>query len=427
MAKIVIVGLGYIGLPTATMLANAGHTVVGVEVDEEKIETINRGELNFPEPGLQNALQRAVEKGRLRAQKEPETADVFIICVPTPLLEEKEPGEEVFHDENLIPKPGLSYVEAAGRAVAPYLKPGNLVLLESTSPVGTTRNFLAPILEEFGLKAGKDFHLAYCPERVLPGKIVDELTKNDRIVGGITPLCARKAEEIYRSFCQAGIFLSTPEVAEIVKLAENSYRDVNIAFANELAGICEEFKVSPLEVIHLANRHPRVDILNPGPGVGGHCIPIDPWFLVDSLPGRTRLLKAARLVNEKRPHIIIKKIERALEEQGLAQGEIAVFGLTYKNDVDDIRESPAMKIAVMLSRKGNRVRAYDPLVKPQQVAKKPFEFCPTPEAAATNADILVLLVDHQEFKGLSPRHLKPLMRGKTIIDTRGIWPEAEIH
>jgi len=426
MHKIVIIGLGYIGLPTAIMLANAGHSVVGVDVDDIKVEKINRGELHFPEPGLQTALTRAVENGKLKAQKIPSEADVFIICVPTPLLGEEGLGEEIFHNENLVPKPGLSYVKAAGEAIVPYLKAGNLVLLESTSPVGTTREFLAPILERSNLKAGRDFHLAYCPERVLPGRILDELTNNDRIVGGLTPLCAQKAQEIYRSFCKAGIFLSTPEVAEIVKLAENSYRDVNIAFANELAGICEAFKVSPLEVIHLANRHPRVEILSPGPGVGGHCIPIDPWFLVDSLPDQTRLLKAARLVNEKRPYLMVEKIESGLKKQGKALGEIACFGLTYKNDVDDIRESPAMKIAELLSRKGHKVRAYDPLVKPAQLKDTKIELSASPEDAVKDADLLALLVDHQEFKGLSPRNLKQLMRGKIIIDTRGIWLETEV-
>ncbi|MCL5037137.1 MAG: nucleotide sugar dehydrogenase [Chloroflexi bacterium] len=404
MKKIVVMGMGYIGLPTAAVLANRGFEVLGVDIDKKKIEAIKSGTFEMNEPGLGEALSSAIKSGRLKVSARPEEADAFLICVPTPAVAK---GAGKVSD--------LSYVDNAAMAIAPFLKEGNLVVLESTVPPRTCRKFLIPILEGGGLKAGKDFHLAHCPERVLPGRILHEVVENDRVIGGLTPKCAKAAADLYGSFCEGTIFITDDITAELVKLVENSYRDVNIAFANELSLICREMHLDAREVIELANRHPRVNILNPGPGVGGHCIAVDPWFIVESDERNSKLIKTAREVNDSMPSNVVDEVEVALAASGYHPGNVACLGVAYKNDVEDTRESPALEIMFRLQKRGHNVRAHDPIVK-----ECPFDLMEL-EAAVKGADLILLLVDHTVFKGLDLEYLTGLMRTPQVIDTRGIW------
>jgi len=395
MKRICVLGLGYIGLPTAAVLATHGYSVVGVDVKHSVVDTVNNGDIHIEEPGLQTLVQAAYKSENLRAQSSPEAVDVFIIAVPTPLRGKKA---------------DLTAVESAAESIVPVLKKENLVILESTVPPTTTEEMVAPILEHSGLKAGEDFHLAHCPERVLPGNILREIIENDRIIGGVTPESAQKAKELYSSFVSGRIFLTDATTAELVKVVENTYRDVNIALANELANVCEGLKVHVWEVIELANKHPRVNLLRPGPGVGGHCLSVDPWFVVQKVPQTAKLIRLSREINDEQPRFVVSMIEDLIE--GIPNPKVTVLGVAYKGNVDDTRESPAIAIIHLLEAKGCQVRIVDPHVKN-------FEY-PTvgTEEAFTNSDCAVLVTDHDEFKTLSPEELGPLMRTKQILDTR---------
>ncbi|MDM7942603.1 MAG: UDP-N-acetyl-D-mannosamine dehydrogenase [Hydrogenophaga sp.] len=398
--KIVVMGLGYIGLPTASMLATKGHTVLGVDVNESAVNTINSGRIHIIEPDLDILVRSAVNSGNLRASLTPEEGDTFILAVPTP-----------FKEEGGNPKaPDLSYVEAATRAIAPYLREDNLVILESTSPVGTTE-----VIENIihGLRpdlVGK-VHTAHCPERVLPGHILRELVDNDRIIGGTTKAAITKARTLYKSFCNGAILETDSRTAELSKLVENSFRDVNIAFANELSVICDKLGISVWETIALANRHPRVNILQPGPGVGGHCIAVDPWFIVSSAPEEARLIRTAREVNDAKPHWVIEKVRAKAER--FKDPVIGCLGLTFKANIDDLRESPSMDIVKLLLKSGiGTVMACDPNVARD---KAPFPLHELKDVLK-RADILLLLVDHHEFTDIDPQVIKD----KVVIDTKGV-------
>lgn len=399
--SICVLGLGYIGLPTASVLADRGCKVHGVDVRPEVVETISRGEIHIHEPHLDQLVHRVVEKGMLTASMEPQPADVFFICVPTPINPDRTPD--------------LTYVRQAARAIRSYVRPGNLVILESTSPPGTTENVVVQEAIEEHLTVGEDVFVAYCPERVLPGRILIEVIENDRIVGGVTSECTRQAVGFYRNFIEGNVYPTTAASAEIVKLAENSYRDVNIAFANELSSLAEGFGVDPFEIVELANRHPRVEILRSGPGVGGHCISVDPWFLVAAAPQTTPLIQTARQVNDRRPHQIVDQIEKLVRENTITS--IGCLGLAYKADVDDLRESPSLEIVRELQRRGlAKILACDPYVSSEQFDEFPLYKL---ETVLAESDMLVLLTDHTEFLQISAEQLAQ----KTIVDTRGRWQD----
>lgn len=394
--KISVIGLGYIGLPTAAMFASRKIEVVGVDVNQAAVDTINQGEIHIVEPDLDMVVHAAVHEGYLRATTKPEPAEAFLIAVPTP-----------FKGDNH--EPDLSYVEAASKAIAPVLEKGNLVILESTSPVGATEAMAGWLAAErpdlsFPQNAGKDsdIRIAHCPERVLPGKVMQELITNDRIIGGITPSCSVLAASLYGVFVKGGcIVASGPRVAEMAKLTENSFRDVNIAFANELSLICDDLSIDVWELISLSNRHPRVNILQPGPGVGGHCIAVDPWFIVSSSPDRSRLIRTAREVNDLKPQWVVEKVMGALgaflakhPDKTADDVTIACWGLAFKPDIDDLRESPALEIArkIALMHPGP-MRIVEPNIK-----KLP-EGLGTARLAGTEviADLHILLVGHSSF------------------------------
>lgn len=405
-----VVGLGYIGLPTAAIVARAGCQVRGVDVSGRVVETINRGEIHIEEVDLDGLVQGVVTRGALAASTQVAPADVFIIAVPTPF--------DASH------APDISHVLAAGEAVAAVLKPGDTVILESTSPVGTTealRDLIAarrPDLKCPGRTADiPDLSIAYCPERVLPGRILEELTNNDRSIGGITPRCARKALSFYKLFVRGECVVTDSRSAEMTKLVENAYRDVNIAFANELSIVADQMGLDVWEIIRLANRHPRVNILQPGPGVGGHCIAVDPWFIVHGAPEHTPLIRTARGVNDGKIHHVIARAEALIAAHPAAR--VACLGLAFKANIDDFRESPARLVAATLARKfGSRIKVVEPYV-----ATLPPEFAGTDaelidlDTALEQAEILLVLVDHDQFKAV------PLAEraGKLVYDTRGIW------
>ena len=399
--KIVVMGLGYIGLPTASMLATKGHQVLGVDVNAKAVDTINSGRIHIIEPDLDILVRSAVNSGNLKASLTPEEGDTFIIAVPTPFME-----------LNGNPKaPDLSYVESATRAIVPFLRPGNLVILESTSPVGTTELIYKIIVEARPELEGK-VHAAHCPERVLPGHILRELVDNDRIIGGLTKAANEAAQALYKSFCNGAILLTDSKTAELSKLVENSFRDVNIAFANELSVICDHLGINVWETIALANRHPRVSILQPGPGVGGHCIAVDPWFIVSSAPEQARLIKTAREVNDAKPHWVIDKVKAKAER--FKKPVIGCLGLTFKANIDDMRESPSYDIVKdLMAQNVGRIMACDPNVQADKVDFPLFEL----KQVLKEADILLLLVDHSEFKELDLDTIKD----KVVIDTRGVW------
>lgn len=409
--KICVIGLGYIGLPTASILATHGFSVLGIDVNPKVVETVNRGGVHIQEPGLQTLVKAAVRSGNLRAAERPEEADVFIIAVPTPITAEK--------------KAEMGYVRSAAESILPWLRPGNLVVLESTSPPGTCRDVLQPILETSGLKAGVDFHLAHCPERVLPGRTVKELIENERVIGGINPASAEAAARIYRVFVEGGIHLTDCTTAEMVKLMENTYRDVNIALANELALVCEKLGIDAWEVIRLANLHPRVNIHLPGPGVGGHCLAVDPWFIVERFPEEARLVRLARQTNDHMPDHVVARIKEILSGgwQGaqapstLSDCKVAVLGVTYKGNIDDARETPALRVLQLLEAAGICFSIYDPHVR-----DFPYELTMLKDALM-GADCVVLLADHDEFKFLHPMELGKLMRRRVMLDTRNVLNE----
>jgi UDP-N-acetyl-D-mannosaminuronic acid dehydrogenase len=407
-----VVGLGYIGLPTAAVIARAGCKVLGLDVSQRVVDTINRGEIHIEEVDLDGLVQGVVARGLLSASVDVAPADVFVIAVPTPFDKDHAPD--------------ISYVLAAGRTIAPVLKVGDVVILESTSPVGTTdqlRDMIAEMRSDLKIpgltRETPDIAVAYCPERVLPGRILEELINNDRSIGGITPRCARKALAFYKRFVRGECVTTDARAAEMTKLVENAYRDVNIAFANELSMVSDRMGLDVWEVIRLANRHPRVNILSPGPGVGGHCIAVDPWFIVHGAPEETPLIRTARGVNDGKMHHVIKKADELVAANPGAK--IACLGLAFKANIDDFRESPARFVAARLARKyGERVHIVEPYA-----AELPIEFTDTGshlidvDEALETCDILIVLVDHDVFR------VVPLAEraDKMVYDTRGIWPD----
>ncbi|MGY1425771.1 UDP-N-acetyl-D-mannosamine dehydrogenase [Lysobacter sp. A289] len=406
-----VIGLGYIGLPTAAMFASTGIDVTGVDISPKAVAAVNAGTAHIEEGELDELVGRCVAAGRLRATTSPVVADNFIIAVPTP----------VGHDANH--SPDVAYVRSAGESIAPVLKKGDLVILESTSPVGTT-GMLADLLARarpdlsFPQQVGDeaDVCVAYCPERIIPGRMLQELVENDRIIGGMTPRCSERAADLYKVFVRGTCHISDDRTAEMVKLTENAFRDVNIAFANELSMICSDLDLDPWKVIEFANRHPRVNILNPGPGVGGHCIAVDPWFIVASAPERARLIRMTREINDGKTDFVIAQVEQAMTE--LPDAKVACLGLAYKPDVDDFRESPAFSIAARLSaRHGARVLCSDPYADAlaEDVRKKAALNMVPPEQALADAEIIVLLVAHTAFRAL------PRPQGKRVLDTVGYW------
>lgn len=411
--NICIMGLGYIGLPTASMFAANGVRVHGVDVNQQVIDTLRAGGIHIHEPGLRIMVEAALKSGLLTVSTTPVEADAFIIAVPTPFYHDQH-GEYAGRTYKLA---DMRAVESATRAIVPFLRPGNLVVLESTSPPRTTTDLVRPILEESGLKAGQDFHLAYSPERVLPGQILRELIDNARVIGGVTPESARAGREMYATFVRGEIVETDATTAEMVKLMENTYRDINIAIANEFSRLADRFGVDVWEAISIANRHPRVKILRPGPGVGGHCISVDPWFLVETAPDLSALIHAARQVNDSQPQFVIDLARRAL---GSLDGRrIAALGLAFKEDVDDLRESPAVDIARMLSADfGAQVRAFEPFKPEERFAG--FETVPSLDHALADAELLLVLVGHTQFKNLDPHTFANLTPARLVIDTRGI-------
>jgi UDP-N-acetyl-D-mannosaminuronic acid dehydrogenase len=402
MKKLIVLGLGYIGLPTASMFATHGFKVIGVDVNNCVVETLNSGKIHLQEPGLKALVQAGLKSGNLQIKGEPELADIYIIAVPTPISPNKQAD--------------LNYVKAAANAIVPYLRPGNLVILESTIPPGTTRNILAPILSKSGLDPEKDLLVAHSPERVLPGRILVELVENARVIGGLTVEAAKAASDLYSVFVQGEIHLTNATAAEMVKLMENTFRDVNIALANEFAMVAEHLKIDVWEAISIANLHPRVNILRPGPGVGGHCIAVDPWFLVQAVPNPPQLITSARYINDNMPQHVTKQVQSLVADYPLPR--IAVLGLAYKSDVDDIRESPAITVVQQLQKLGYTVTVHDPFVE----MCDDINLVESVEAAATNADCLLVLTDHTSFKAIDPNSIKKVMRHSNVIDTRHILP-----
>lgn len=395
-----VVGLGYIGLPTAAMFATHGHRVVGVDVDPEVLQRTRNGRIAAHEPDLQALVNEAVRSGNLRISEAPDAADAFILCVPTP--------QTVKHEAD------LRSVDAATRSILPHLQPGNLIVLESTVPPGTVAKQIVPLLAASGLEVERDLLVAHCPERVMPGFILRELVYNDRIIGGLTPEATRRATELYRTFVKGEIYPTDATTAEFVKLIENTYRDVNIALSNELAKIAERVGVNVWDAIHLANRHPRVHLHLPGPGVGGHCIAVDPWFIVSAAPQDARLIRLAREVNDAMPGYVVETLRHLL---GTLRGKrIALLGIAYKGNIDDARESPALVVLKELQDHGAKCRVHDPRASVHGVPAH------TLEEAVEQAHAIVLLTDHREFKELDPLRLAPLVKGRLVFDTRNALP-----
>ena len=411
-----VIGLGYIGLPTAAIFASKGKQVVGVDINAHAVEIINRGEIHIIEPELDEVVREAVRNGYLRATTTPEMADAFLIAVPTPFIGDHQPD--------------LSFVQAAAESIAPVLKKGDLVILESTSPPGSTEqlaNWLAAARPDlrFPLNAEEtDIHIAYCPERVLPGQVMVELVKNDRVIGGMTPACSARASALYRIFLQGECVETNTRTAEMCKLTENSFRDVNIAFANELSLICAAQGINVWELIALANRHPRVNILQPGPGVGGHCIAVDPWFIVAQNPAQARLIRTAREVNDSKPHWVLEQVKTALAEC-LTQNDkrasditIACFGLAFKPNIDDLRESPAMEVAHLIADwHSGKTWVVEPHVQQIPARLADEATLVSTEQALQQADLLVMLVDHHAFRTIDAESV----RQQWIVDTKGVW------
>ncbi|CAK2051402.1 UDP-N-acetyl-D-mannosamine dehydrogenase [Vibrio crassostreae] len=416
-----VVGLGYIGLPTAAMFASRKKKVIGVDVNQHAVDTINRGEIHIVEPDLDMIVHAAVTEGYLKAVTTPEPADAFLIAVPTPFKECAE-GE--------IPEPDLRFIEAASKAIAPVLKKGDLVILESTSPVGATEKMAEWLAEARSdltfpqMEGGKaDVNIAHCPERVLPGHVVRELVENDRVIGGMSTRCSERSVDLYKTFVLGDCVITNARTAEMAKLTENSCRDVQIAFANELSIICDKLDINVWELISLANRHPRINILQPGPGVGGHCIAVDPWFIVSKTPEEAQLIYTARKVNDAKPEWVINKVKLAIADFLQANPDktarevtVACYGLAFKADIDDLRESPAMEITQQIAEiHAGRVIVIEPNIDRVPQSLKGVEL-QTIDIAEGEADIKVLLVNHKEFYD----HSLTVEKG-VIVDTKGIW------
>ncbi len=412
-----VIGLGYIGLPTAAMFASRKIKVIGVDVNPHAVDTINKGEIHIVEPDLDMIVHAAVTEGYLSATTSPQPADAFLIAVPTPFLPTEKEGD--------IPQPDLKYIEAASKAIAPVLKKGDLVILESTSPVGATEQMAQWLAEartdlSFPQNAGEasDVRIAHCPERVLPGHVVRELVENDRVIGGMTALCSSKAIELYKTFVQGECVVTNARTAEMAKLTENSCRDVQIAFANELSIICDKLDIDVWELISLANRHPRINILQPGPGVGGHCIAVDPWFIVSKTPDEAQLIHTARKVNDAKPEWVINKVKLAISDFLQANPDktvkdvtVACYGLAFKANIDDLRESPALSICIELAKlhSGNIIAVEPNVEKFDSETIRLVEF----KDALNMANIHLILVDHKEFQF-------PDMSSVMYIDTKGL-------
>jgi len=406
MKHICVLGLGYIGLPTASILATNGFQVTGVDVNQKVVDVINNGKIHINEPGLKTVVYAAVQSGNMSAQLTPQEADVFIIAVPTPI-----------HPNHTA---DLSYVIKATEAILPYLKKGNLVILESTCPPRTTEDILVPILSKTGLKIGEELFVAHCPERVLPGNILHEFVSNDRIIGGINAESAMQAKQLYETVVQGNLVMTDATSAEMAKLMENTFRDVNIALANEVCKIAYELNLDALEVITLANMHPRVNIHKPGPGVGGHCIAVDPWFIVEKAKS-AQLIALSRKINESMPRFVADRICQLLDK--VKSPRVTALGVSYKGNVDDTRESPATEVIRELKQRNIEVRIYDPYVKDYEYELTNLE------DAFIASDIVVVLAEHKEFKYLSAFELGDLMRNRQLLDTRNClnhtnWQEA---
>nr|WP_285765861.1 UDP-N-acetyl-D-mannosamine dehydrogenase [Peribacillus sp. SI8-4] len=405
--KVCIVGLGYIGLPTAAVLAEKGFLVHGVDVNEEAVHSINNGEVHIYEPDLDKVVKKVVTAGKLTADIVPMKADIFILAVPTPFKENH--------------KPDLAYVESATKSIIPYIEPGNIIILESTSPIGTTEKMAEWILHErtdlsMDENKSNQIFVSHCPERVLPGQILKELIENDRTVGGINKTSTQKTAEFYESFVEGKVLQTNAKTAELTKLTENTYRDVNIALANELSMICDDLEIDAWELIKLANHHPRVNILQPGPGVGGHCIAVDPWFIVDAAPKRANLIHTARNVNDAKPQFVLQKVKEAMRM--FVNPSIACLGLSFKANIDDLRESPAVEIVSKLASLSNHsIYVSEPHITqlPLNLQKLNIQLAGT-EDALKYADIVLLLVEHDYFKLIDPISLE----NKIVIDTKGI-------
>ncbi|MFC0226070.1 UDP-N-acetyl-D-mannosamine dehydrogenase [Serratia aquatilis] len=412
-----VIGLGYIGLPTAAAFASRQKKVVGVDVNQHAVDTINRGAIHIVEPDLDRVVKEAVDGGYLQAVTKPVAADAFLIAVPTPFKGDHEPD--------------LAYVEAAAKSLAPVLKKGDLVILESTSPVGATEQMAQWLAQarsdlSFPQDAGEqaDINIAYCPERVLPGQVMVELIRNDRVIGGMTPKCSERASALYKIFLEGECVITNSRTAEMCKLTENSFRDVNIAFANELSLICAEQDINVWELISLANRHPRVNILQPGPGVGGHCIAVDPWFIVAQNPQQARLIHTARLVNDGKPLWVVDRVKAAVADclvatnKRAAEVKIACFGLAFKPNIDDLRESPAVEVAHLIADWHiGETLAVEPNVDHLPKSLAGHVTLKTIMDALEQADVIVMLVDHKEFRAIKPQDIKQ----PWIVDTKGVW------
>jgi len=405
--KICVMGLGYIGLPTSAMFATHGCKVIGVDVNEKVVDALNRGEITIKEPYLDIMVQAAVRSGNLIADTQPQEADVFIIAVPTPITEDK--------------KADMSYIIAATETIVPYLRKGNIVILESTSPTGTVEGLMLPILEKSGLKIGEELYVGHSPERVLPGKILWELVNNNRIVGGINRVSAEKIRDLYKIFVNGEIFLTTTTTAEMCKMVENTFRDVNIALANELAKICENIGINVWEVIELANKHPRVNIHQPGPGVGGHCLAVDPWFIVEKNPDLAKIIELSRKTNDSMPKHVLNRIDEILKDiKGTKK--VSILGITYKPNIADMRESPIIElIKLMDERDDYEISVYDPYVKTHKYQAKDLI------DGAKNSDLLLLAVHHDIFKELPLSDMARVMRNRNFFDTRNFFNKEEVE
>ncbi|WP_058764378.1 nucleotide sugar dehydrogenase [Exiguobacterium chiriqhucha] len=401
--KVCTIGLGYIGLPTSAVFAQYGVDVVGVDIHQSVVDKLNRGEIHIEEPGLGDVVKSVVENGKFRASMEPEKADAFIIAVPTPNNDDEHKSCD------------LTYVLDATKRVLPHVEKGNVIIVESTIAPRTMDDFVKPLVEEAGFVVGEDIYLVHCPERVLPGQILHELVHNNRIVGGLTPACAEAGARVYGTFVEGEIIKTDAKTAEMSKLMENTFRDVNIALANELAKVCNALDINVLDVIEMANKHPRVNLHSPGPGVGGHCLAVDPYFIVAKQPELAKIIKLSRDTNVSMPAYVVENIQKLVGDSKNAK--VAAFGVTYKGNVDDMRESPAVEIIELMLEQGMNVAVHDPHVEVS--SSKHFDLV-SKEAALQDADIVLILVDHNEFKELNFTELTSMMRRPMIFDTRNI-------
>ncbi|MFB7140132.1 nucleotide sugar dehydrogenase [Gottfriedia sp. NPDC056225] len=400
--KICTIGLGYIGLPTSAMFAKYGNEVVGVDINKSVIDKLNAGEIHIEEPGLGEVVKDVVNKGNFRASLQPEHADAFIIAVPTPNIEDEHKSCD------------LGFVLSAVKSTIPFLQKGNVLIVESTIAPRSMDDFVKPLVEEAGFKVGEDIFLVHCPERVLPGQIMDELINNNRIVGGITPACSEAGANVYRTFVKGEIIKTDAKTAEMSKLMENTFRDVNIALANELTKVCNSLDINVLDVIQMANKHPRVNIHSPGPGVGGHCLAVDPYFIVAKSPDLANIIKLSRDTNVSMPQYVVDSVKKLLV--GIENPKVAVFGITYKGNVDDIRESPAMDIIDLLNNEEMNISIHDPHVHSNKIQLSSME------EAVEGAHLILVLTDHNEFKNMDFESISKQMENRMLFDTKNCVP-----